>query len=341
MRWHQLYLAAFRSRGSSANNHVIAEATGQLVASCAFPWFAESDRWRVDAGRFLESELRRNTFASGLNRELAFDYHGFVTELGLLGALEAAASEHPLRTETWSGVCRMLDVVAAVLDERSRAPRQGDSDDGRALVLDAPGANRWTSLLASGAAVFGVAPWWPTVAPGVTSAVLASFAPAAPVVAARPARRPSHFADAGMTILRTTPGIVPEIWCRCDGGPHGYLAIAAHAHADALSIEVRCGGVDILADPGTYCYHGEPEWRRYFRSTVAHNTLELGGEDQLLSGGSFLWLRHAPARTVEVVTTDEAESRRWSAEHTGYQSLDPPATHRRIVELTPNGAGSR
>ena len=39
IRWHQQYLASFRSRGSSANNHVIAEAAGQLVASCAFPWF--------------------------------------------------------------------------------------------------------------------------------------------------------------------------------------------------------------------------------------------------------------------------------------------------------------
>ncbi len=112
VHWHQLYLAAFRSRGSSANNHVIAEAAGQLVASCAFPWFAESDRWRVDAGRLLESELRRNTFASGLNRELAFDYHGFVTELGLLGALEASASGHPLTSETWQRVCQMVDVVA-------------------------------------------------------------------------------------------------------------------------------------------------------------------------------------------------------------------------------------
>ena len=43
IRWHQQYLAAFPSRGSSANNHVIAEAAGQLVASCAFPWFPESD----------------------------------------------------------------------------------------------------------------------------------------------------------------------------------------------------------------------------------------------------------------------------------------------------------
>ena len=42
IRWHQQYLAAFRSRGSSANNHVIAEAAGQLVASCAFPWFGRA-----------------------------------------------------------------------------------------------------------------------------------------------------------------------------------------------------------------------------------------------------------------------------------------------------------
>jgi hypothetical protein len=30
--WHQTYLSRFRSRGSSANNHVVAEAAGQLVA---------------------------------------------------------------------------------------------------------------------------------------------------------------------------------------------------------------------------------------------------------------------------------------------------------------------
>src|SRR5262249_30663977 len=71
IRWHQQYLAAFRSRGSSANNHVIAEAAGQLVASCAFPWFPESERWRQQAARLLEREVIRNTFPSGIGRELA------------------------------------------------------------------------------------------------------------------------------------------------------------------------------------------------------------------------------------------------------------------------------
>lgn len=149
----------------------------------------------------------------------------------------------------------------------------------------------------------------------------------APAVS-RPATRPAHFADAGMTILRGPE----EIWCRCDGGPHGFLSIAAHAHADALSVEVRHDGVDVLADPGTFCYHGQPEWRQYFRSTLGHNTLQLDGGDQSVSGGPFLWTRHARSRVLATDTSDASGTGvvRWSAEHDGYQR----SVHRRRVELT-------
>ena len=96
-------------------------------------------------------------------------------------------------------------------------------------------------------------------------------------------------------------------------------------------MEVRYAGVDILADPGTYCYHGEREWRSYFRSTLAHNTVELGGQNSSAEGGPFLWVRHAGAREIEVI--DDGDVARWTAEHGGYASLDPPATHRRSVLL--------
>ena len=149
--WHQRYLANFRSRGSSANNHVMAEAAGQLIGALAFDWFEESEKWADRAARLLEDELGKNTFPSGVNREMAFDYHGFVAELGLLAAAEADRAGRPLSGETWETLGRMLDVVAAVVDVRLHAPRQGDSDDGRALVLGPPDANRWASLLALGA----------------------------------------------------------------------------------------------------------------------------------------------------------------------------------------------
>jgi hypothetical protein len=90
--WHQEFLAAFPSRGSSANNHVIAEAAGQLAAACAFPWYARSPHWRKGAAALLERQLAANTFEDGLNREQATDYHRFVLELGLLAAVEADAS---------------------------------------------------------------------------------------------------------------------------------------------------------------------------------------------------------------------------------------------------------
>ena len=138
IRWHQQYLAAFRSRGSSANNHVIAEAAGQLVACCAFPWFPESERWMRNSARLLERELLRNTFPSGIGRELASDYQRFVAELGLLAAVEAEAAGRPLSTAVWQRLCAMIDSAAALVDQRLRPPRQGDGDDGRALLLDAP-----------------------------------------------------------------------------------------------------------------------------------------------------------------------------------------------------------
>jgi heparinase II/III-like protein len=335
IRWHQEYLATFESRGSSANNHVIAEAAGQLAASCAFPWFAESERWRHDSARLLERELARNTFPSGINRELASDYHGFVTELGFFAGIEAAAAGVPLSDATWRMLCAMTDCMAALVDVRSRPPRQADSDEGRVALLDAPGHNRWPSLLSLGDALFGRLAWWPVIAldAGVTlaSALLESAGPPR-VVQGRPSARPCRFADAGISILRTESADSPEIWVRCDGGPHGFLSIAAHAHADALSVEVRHGGIDILADPGTYCYHGEPAWRSYFKSTIAHNTVEIGGQNQSAEGGPFLWTRQA--RTRELDVPDQALN--WTAKHDGYKSLSPPAWHRRSVRLDPD-----
>src|SRR4029079_12112919 len=95
------------------------------------------------------------------------------------------------------------------------------------------------------------------------------------------------------------------------------LSTAAPAVAAALSGEVRHAGVDLLVDPGTYCYHGEPQWRSYFRSTRAHNTLELDGTSQALESGPFMW--SGEVRTVEAPVADA--TRTWHGRHLGYTRL--------------------
>ncbi len=334
LAWHQWYLARFPSRGSSANNHLLAEAAGQLIAAIAFPWFRQSAGWAAGAREVLERETVAQTFPSGLNRELATDYHGLAMELCLVAAAEADAAGEPLSEGFWETLRGMTDALAAMVDIRLHPPRQGDSDDGTALVVD-PAQNRWASLLATGAALFGELDWWPALAESdLRTRLITWLAKPPPLPAGRPTGRPDLFADAGMILLRTPKDESPEIWCRLDAGPHGFLSIAAHAHADALSVEVRHDGVEVLADPGTYTYHAEPELRAYFRSTRAHNTLELDGVDQSVSGGPFLWTRQARSR---LESTGYAPGRAVTASHDGYSRLEPGRIHRRTVELTGQG----
>lgn len=330
--WHQQFLAAFPSRGSSANNHVVAEAAGRLVAACGFPWYAESEAWREDASRRLQRELRANTFESGVNRELATDYHRFVTELGLVAAAEATAAGHPLDAGTWNLLAASVDAAAAMVDATGRPPRQGDGDEGRALVLDDPEADPWGLLLDLGATLVGPLPWWPERPCSVGGAAVGALLPTRPQVDGRPTAAPRHFEDAGICLLRTPVEDGPEIWCRCDGGPHGFLSIAAHAHADALSVEARYGGVEVLVDPGTYCYHGERPWRSYFRSTAAHNTVEIDRTSQSVEGGPFLWSTHA-STTVLRAEVGDLPVQTWQAQHTGYARLDKALRHERTVTL--------
>ena len=333
---HQEWLARLPSHGSSANNHLLAEMAGQFVASCAFPWFPESTAWRETAAATLQRELARQTFACGLNRELATQYHGFALELGLAAALEGELTGHRVGGPAWNILRRMTDALAATVDVRLRPPRQGDGDDGHGLLLDGPGYDRWTSLLATGAALFGPAAWWPIQAEGDVRTALWTRPATRPLTSdgdPRPDHRPSLFPDAGMAILRDNDGRPDELWCRADHGPHGYLSTAAHAHADALAIEFRVGGVDVLADPGTYCYGAEPRWRAWFRSTLAHNTLEVDGVDQSVAAGPHLWTRQARGDLEQVTGLDGGPVAEWRAAHDGYRRLRPPAIHHRSVRL--------
>lgn len=331
---HLEWLEAFHSTGSSANNHVIAEAAGLVVGACAFDWFDRSAHWRRFGSALLVKELEANTFPSGLNRELATEYHGLVLELALVAGLEADAAGEPLPERAWRTITAMFDALAAVVDVHGEPPRQGDADDGRVLVVDAARTHRWWSLLATGEALVGSMPWWPTPHDGdVRTPLWCALGHRRTITERRPATRPAILADAGMTLLRTMPGDGPEVWVRCDAGPHGFLSIAAHGHADALAVEVRIDGVDVLADPGTYCYHGEPKWRSYFRGTRGHNTIEVDGRDQSVSGGPFLWVEHAPTVMRSVFLADDAPQVSWSAEHHGYGAGGTGVVHRRTVEL--------
>ena len=154
---HERWLATLHSRGSSANNHLIAEAAGLFVAATAFSGTPQQERWAALAAGILEQEALTQTFADGLNRELAFGYHGYVLGLLLLATIEGEADGRPLSDDCGHALTRMADALAANLGTDPagalQAPRQGDGDDAVALLVDAPETGPWSPLLALASAV--------------------------------------------------------------------------------------------------------------------------------------------------------------------------------------------
>jgi len=158
-------------------------------------------------------------------------------------------------------------------------------------------------MLALAEALVGRQDWWPWFPADAASSLVGAMAGSRCQVEGRPSQRPSRFAEAGITLLRTSGK--DEIWCRCDGSPHGYHGVAGRSDADALAVEVRYAGVDILANPGTFCRSGD-------------------------DGPSA---RGRPAQAREIELLDDGDIARWTAEHDEYAALDRPARHRRSVLL--------
>ena len=74
-----------------------------------------------------------------------------------------------------------------------------------------------------------------------------------------------------------------------DAGPFG-RGRAGHSHSDTLSLTVSLDSQELLIDPATYTYVGDPAWRNWFRGSAAHNTVRIDGRDQARPSGSpFGW----------------------------------------------------
>ncbi len=62
--------------------------------------------------------------------------------------------------------------------------------------------------------------------------------------------------------------------------PPGPAWQPGHAHSDALSYEFSFQGARVIVDSGVHGYDGSP-LRDYCRSTAAHNTVQVGGVEQM------------------------------------------------------------
>lgn len=311
------------SRYSSANNHTIVEAAGVAVAATVFG----EHEWLDEALALLESEVAHQTHPDGVNKEQALHYQLFVMEGLCLVSHALRTIGKALPTSLVERLLSMARYARACSVGGGKYIEFGDDDEGVILCLGSEMSCYSDYVLALATLELeSDCRWAEDVRCCETIGWLYGKRKLHSANALLLAQNASveSFPDGGVTIVRFDEGHGVLAF---DHGPLGFGRLAAHGHADALSVQLYVDGEPVLIDPGTFIYNGDRRMRDKFRSTCVHNTVCVGGGDQSEALGPFLWGRKA---NVSGFALEECEGCiTMSAEHDGYS----PVCIRRTVEV--------
>jgi hypothetical protein len=295
--WHHArHIERYDSIHHSPNTHLTGEALGLLYVGLLFPEFRRSSRW-VDVGlQLLVSELDHQMLSDGMHFERAVGYHRHTVGIYLHGLLLARTFSLPAAGKLEVALRAMLSVSFALERPDGSWPIIGDEDSGTVLGLTTSHLHDQRPLLAAGAALLReadwvtglddaarAAGWW--LLPRADWDFLQSVEPSALGSSARLLR------DAGYCVVREAG---PRAWyCLVDGGPHGGDR-TGHAHTDLAHVEIACGELTIVCDPGSSSYTSDLEVRDRERSEAAHACLVLSDTPLAVPRGPFSWRTVSP-----------------------------------------------
>ncbi|MDP2911548.1 MAG: alginate lyase family protein [Candidatus Omnitrophota bacterium] len=297
---------------SSANNHLIGEASALVITGLTFPEFKSSKCWVETGAGILFQEIKKQVYEDGVAKEQAFHYQGFIMNLFALAAVLLNKNDILVPEASWRRFFSMAEFVMNTMDMSGNVPNIGDSDDGMAIRLsDSKGFNIYKSLLCVAAIIsqrgdfkarcgsFEEEHYWLSGMDGFNRYV--SIEPQKQFL------RSVIYKDGGYAILRNLYNNGDEKVFTMDCGELGYLSIAAHGHADLFSVTLSAYGAELLIDPGTYLYHRGEKWRNYFRSVKAHNTVEINNKNQSEPKGLFMWGKRPLPEIEEWRSSDKSD----------------------------------
>jgi len=320
------FVRHYLSGHSSANNHLIGELTGLWVACQVFDLGDKGNAWAEVAREMLERESGYQVYDDGVDKEQACYYHLWVLEYFLMAWLVGQRTGRPFSEAFTVRILAMAQFLEDVSPMGGEPPGIGDADDG-CVVRFAPAwpVKPYREVLEAVRGVLGE--------PGSGDGEKAFWYHALAGPGSGSGYHPGRERCYPVTYPQGGYAVMGGAGCHLvfDAGDLGYLGIAAHGHADALSFCLALDGDWWLVDPGTYAYHSDPEWRSYFRGTAAHNTIRINRHDQSQMGGPFLWLRKAHAWIEKASESDGIQVVRGC--HDGYQGQG--VRHCRELRLLP------
>jgi len=292
------------SKYSSANNHLVSEYSGLYLATSVWG-FKESEFWRSYAKDGLEKEILKQ-HSNGVNKEEAAEYIQFITDFFLLPFIIGEKCNDSFSKEFQKALKQILDYILVFTDVNLNFPKYGDEDDGYVLNFSEIGHfNNFKSLLVSASIIFNDESYLSAKSEyDIKNKLL--FSDDGYLLFEKLMDREKKelvtkfYPKEGHFIFRKLIKD-KEIYAHLDIAPLGYLSIAAHGHSDILSFLIHVNGNPFFIDSGTYSYHTEKKWRKYFVSSQAHNTITIDDENQAFHASDTLWLNHYKPKVISCV----------------------------------------
>jgi heparinase II/III-like protein len=313
----------------TTSNHYLSDVAGLLWLGIMLPELQSAAEWRDWALAELLREMDKQVLADGADYEGATGYHRFVLELFFYSFLLCRANQISIPEKYWLKLHAMLAYLRGILRPDGTLPLVGDYDDG--AVFAAPtGTTSELNLLAIGAAAFKDPQFKLTRdrAPAELLWILGEeglqdYEALDSAIEETPSQA---FPDAGIYVLRQGDlALLFSTGNQQKGSP------TSHRHNDVLSVEVSAHGRTFIVDPGTYVYTADLHERQLFRSTAYHSTIQIDNEEQQTIHADEPFKNGAEAKVRVLEWTSTKQQDRVIAEHTGYERLREPVTHRRAI----------
>ena len=324
------HIETYLSSYFSPNTHLLGEAVGLFFTGMLLPNLASSRRWQVLGWDTVLREATRQVRPDGMHFEQSVYYHVYALDLFIHSRILASANRLAIPPELDQTIEKMLEFLAA-LAQAGNPPRIGDDDGGRVFAPHRNRAEHLLDPLATGAVMYQRPDFKALAGGGVREETLWLLGVEGlhkfdSLSSKQPIPKSAAFPDSGIYVM--TDSIPVRAQLVVDAGPQGSLS-AGHGHADALSLQFAVNGLEVFADPGTFCYVSGDNSRNIYRGTAAHNTLQVDCLDQSEPAGFFSWEELVDTRVEAWVAGKNFDLLR--GEHTGYRRLSRPATHRRWV----------
>lgn len=332
---HARHIERYLSKYYSPNTHLTGEGLGLYYLGTQFPFFKRAERWRRFGEDILTSEAEKQILPDGVYFEQSTWYGRYTADIYLHFVILRSLQGEPFST---AGAAKVENRLQAAFDwmmlttqPNGRTPLIGDDDGGRMLPVTTARADDFRGSLAVSAIVFDRTDhkfvsagaveelFWLTGTEGVRTYER--------LAASEPSVSSGRFADGGYCVMRDGWSD-SDNYLIVDAGEVGSLS-GGHGHADPLSIVASIDGRPLLVDSGTYTYHESRELRDYFRSTSAHNTLEIDGLSSSEPGNTFSWRTRGNATIDRWIATDRFDY--FEGSHDGYRRLESPAVHSRSI----------